>query len=220
MCSFYIHLLSISSIRKERELKKHCKSMSRGSPQGRLVVVLLIILVTFCHTVYAYIPTPISHLRIRSPIILQQRSITSTTWNHKLGRLWSTSNEDNAVDNNNVVIKREETSSMVTQSESNSGNTEIPAFVQKVIRYLQLIATIISESPIWRKYNSSLSIKPVLTKSFSSMLGFLIGDFIAQMITRKVIFIHSTYTNMNIPSFLLTYVFSSFHFVWYTTSCD
>ena len=166
--------------------------MSQGaySPQGRLVV-LLVILVTFCHKLYAYIPPPISHMmRIRSPIILQQRSITSTTWNQRdkqFGRLWSTTDEDNTVDKNNDVIKGEETSPMITQIESNSGNTEMPAIVRKAIQYLQVIATIVSESPIWRKYSNSLSIKPVLTKSFSSMLGFLVGDLLAQMITRKVI---------------------------------
>ena len=186
--------------------------MSRGD-YIRCRMVLLVILVTFCHNLYAYIPPSISHMRIRSPIILQQRSITSTTRNQRdvkqLGRLWSTTNEDNAVENNNDMIKGDEIPTMVTKVESNSGNSEMPSIVQKAIRYLQLIATIVSESAIWRKYSSNLSVKPVLTKSFSSMLGFLVGDLIAQMITRKVIHFHSDHTTILTICLLYTSTFFS-----------
>lgn len=64
--------------------------------------------------------------------------------------------------------------------------TEPNIMVQRVLRYLQLFSTVISESPVWRRYSTNLSVKPVLTKSFSSMVGFCIGDMIAQILSRKV----------------------------------
>lgn len=43
-------------------------------------------------------------------------------------------------------------------------------------------------NPIWNSYIVSLTKKPIITKAFYSMVGFLLGDVIAQFLFNKVIF--------------------------------
>jgi hypothetical protein len=154
-----------------------------------------------------------SRIRLLSGMERQPWGIIRGSRVHKTGfrrrTTMSSSDDDNSANNNNAPITPPATtagaygvtgetvrgtdelssSQVATQQQSDfiEGDTTEPnIMVQRILRYLQIFSTIISESPVWRKYSTNLSVKPVLTKSFSSMIGFCIGDMIAQIISRKV----------------------------------
>ena len=58
----------------------------------------------------------------------------------------------------------------------------------KIYQAYQDIIAVVMKTTLWQDYSSSLTMKPVLTKSFSSMIGFSLGDIIAQLIFSKVNF--------------------------------
>ena len=59
----------------------------------------------------------------------------------------------------------------------------------KIYKSYQDFVSYIMKTPIWRDYSLSLRIKPVVTKAFSSMIGYFLCDLLAQLIFRKVIII-------------------------------
>lgn len=58
----------------------------------------------------------------------------------------------------------------------------------KIYQACQYIIAVVMKTTLWQDYSSSLTMKPVVTKSFSSMIGFSLGDIIAQLIFSKVNF--------------------------------
>ena len=56
----------------------------------------------------------------------------------------------------------------------------------KIYKSYQDFVSYIMKTPLWRDYSLSLTMKPVVTKSFSSMIGYFLGDIFAQLIFRKV----------------------------------
>jgi hypothetical protein len=71
---------------------------------------------------------------------------------------------------------------------SSSGSISLP---QKFVNFLKhpertfswafnKVIDGIVDSPLWAKYHVGLTFRPVFTKAFSSMLGFIVGDIVAQ----------------------------------------
>ena len=56
----------------------------------------------------------------------------------------------------------------------------------RIYKTYQELVSYIMKTPLWRDYSLSLTMKPIITKSISSMIGFLVGDILAQLILRKV----------------------------------
>ena len=56
----------------------------------------------------------------------------------------------------------------------------------KIYQAYQDIIAVVMKTTLWQDYSSSLTMKPIVTKSFSSMIGFSLGDLIAQLIFSKV----------------------------------
>lgn len=56
----------------------------------------------------------------------------------------------------------------------------------RIYRTYQDLISYIMRTPLWRDYSVSLTMKPIVTKSFSSMIGFFVGDILAQIIFRRV----------------------------------
>ena len=56
----------------------------------------------------------------------------------------------------------------------------------KIYKSYQYFISYIMNTSLWREYSLSLSMKPVVTKAFSSMIGYFLGDILAQVIFRKV----------------------------------
>ena len=48
--------------------------------------------------------------------------------------------------------------------------------------------------PFWSKYSISLNFKPIRTKALSSMLGFIAGELVYQVIFNKVMKLICSYT--------------------------
>ena len=56
----------------------------------------------------------------------------------------------------------------------------------RIYKTYQELVSYIMKTPLWRDYSLSLAMKPIITKSISSMIGFFVGDILAQLILRKV----------------------------------
>lgn len=56
----------------------------------------------------------------------------------------------------------------------------------RIYKTYQELVSYIMKTPLWRDYSLSLTMKPIITKSISSMIGFFVGDILAQLILRKV----------------------------------
>jgi hypothetical protein len=56
----------------------------------------------------------------------------------------------------------------------------------RIYKAYQDLISYIMRTPLWRDYSLSLTMKPIVTKSFSSMIGFFVGDILAQIIFRRV----------------------------------
>ena len=56
----------------------------------------------------------------------------------------------------------------------------------RIYKTYQDLISYIMRTPLWRDYSLSLTMKPIVTKSFSSMIGFFVGDILAQIIFRRV----------------------------------
>ena len=54
-----------------------------------------------------------------------------------------------------------------------------------VTRLLGGFSSSVRKNFLWSKYSSSLFVRPVATKSVSSLMGFMLGDVLAQFFFRK-----------------------------------
>ena len=68
-------------------------------------------------------------------------------------------------------------------SDNNSNINDNKTLIKKI--YTRA-SDYINKTRLMGMYGLSLNLKPLSTKSISSMIGFIIGDFIAQLISRKV----------------------------------
>jgi hypothetical protein len=66
------------------------------------------------------------------------------------------------------------------------------------LSFMFSLAQSISNNPFWSKYSISLNFKPIRTKALSSMLGFIAGELVYQVLFNKVIIILSLFTYSNI----------------------
>lgn len=56
----------------------------------------------------------------------------------------------------------------------------------RIYKSYQDLVSYLMKTPLWREYSLSLTMKPVVTKAFSSTIGYFLGDILAQLIFRKV----------------------------------
>jgi hypothetical protein len=78
----------------------------------------------------------------------------------------------------------------------------------RIYKAYQDLISYIMRTPLWRDYSLSLTMKPIVTKSFSSMIGFFVGDILAQIIFRRVseLFLEhcQSLISLKISSFLIS----------------
>ena len=77
-------------------------------------------------------------------------------------------------------------STTVVQSVSVNPEEQFMQNQGRIYKTYQELVSYIMKTPLWRDYSLSLTMKPIITKSISSMTGFFVGDILAQLILRKV----------------------------------
>jgi len=75
-----------------------------------------------------------------------------------------------------------------SQSSASSSTNRSP------LSFISSLAQSISNNPFWSKYSISLNFKPIRTKALSSMLGFIAGELVYQVIFNKVMKLICSYT--------------------------
>ena len=150
-----------------------------------LQIYLLVILALRC-LVTAYLIKPASSLQ-RTLTLFPPSSLNCLKEKRTSGR-----NGKSLLYNNFNNISEEDISSSIlevplaAQSASNIPLEQGNYRQGRIYKLYQYFISCIMNTSIWREYSLSLSMKPLVTKAFSSMIGYFLGDILAQVIFRKV----------------------------------
>jgi hypothetical protein len=99
-----------------------------------------------------------------------------------LSKLFEGSNEKE-INNDEIASRIVDTSTMFLADTGNPDELDNERQAKMYISYQELLTQIMQTS-LWRSYSTSLNMKSIVMKSFYSMMGFFLGDLLAQFFTK------------------------------------